>query len=318
MKKILSLTISLIILFLIYQKMDTTRFSIVLARSDKLWLCISILMVIPITMLTVARFRIIAPPDARVSFAEGMRLILAGSTLNMILPSKMGDLAKAYFMQKKKSVAAPLAYALVVFEKASDLLALLAWCLVGLLLYAGKDGRFLLATLVIGMTLAAGLSMLSSRRLSRFGFSLFLKFSFGNFQKLLYRFQSTWEEVVLYAMGNKLTALRIAATSLFIWFLHLLQIWLFIISLRAHAPFLTSLMLSPLAILAGLLPFTFAGIGTRDAALITLYLPYFDKPTGAALGILCTMRYIIPALLGLPFLRTYTSDMGDVFGNRNI
>lgn len=316
MRKLLSLLFSMVILFLIYQKVDMGRLAIVLGKSDKPWLCISLLMVIPITMLTVARFRTIAPPDARVSFAEGMRLILAGSSLNMILPSKMGDLAKAYFMQKKRSVASPLAYALVVYEKASDLLALLVWCLIGLIVYAGDDVQYLIATMIIAAMLVVGVSMLSSQKVAKLAFWLFSKVVFDKFHDTLAIFQATWEEVVTYATGNKVTTLRIAAASLLIWFLHLLQIWFFIIALRAHVPFLTSLMLSPLAILAGLLPLTFAGIGTRDVALISLYLPYFDKSTGAALGILCTMRYIIPALLGLPFLRTYTSDIDNIFGNK--
>ncbi len=68
---------------------------------------------------------------------------------------------------------------------------------------------------------------------------------------------------------------------------------------------MANLALSPLAILAGLLPLTFAGVGTRDAALIVFYQPYFNAPTAAALGLLCTSRYIIPAIAGLPFLGQY-------------
>jgi hypothetical protein len=46
-------------------------------------------------------------------------------------------------------------------------------------------------------------------------------------------------------------------------------------------------------------------VGTRDAALIYFYSvspAYFGEATGAALGLLCTSRYFIPALIGLPFL----------------
>ncbi|MEL6788790.1 MAG: UPF0104 family protein, partial [Cyanobacteria bacterium J06607_15] len=46
----------------------------------------------------------------------------------------------------------------------------------------------------------------------------------------------------------------------------------------------------------------FAGIGTRDAAIIYFYQDYLSEATGAALGLLCTSRYFIPALIGLPFL----------------
>jgi uncharacterized protein (TIRG00374 family) len=108
-----------------------------------------------------------------------------------------------------------------------------------------------------------------------------------------------------YFWESKARLAKVTITSVFIWFLHLLQIWMFILALKAWAPFLANLALSPLAILAGLLPLTFAGVGTRDAALVLFYQPYFDAPTAAALGLLCTARYVLPATGGLPFVGQY-------------
>jgi uncharacterized membrane protein YbhN (UPF0104 family) len=65
------------------------------------------------------------------------------------------------------------------------------------------------------------------------------------------------------------------------------------------------LALAPLAIFAGLIPLTLAGIGTRDTAVIFLYRAYLLPSAGAALGILYTARYLLPALAGLPFLGQY-------------
>ena len=97
----------------------------------------------------------------------------------------------------------------------------------------------------------------------------------------------------------------VALLSIFLWFLHLLQIWIFILALRAFVPFTGNLGLAPLALLAGLLPLTFAGIGTRDAALIVLYRPYLRPANCGRAGNLCTARYFIPALAGLIFLPRY-------------
>ena len=80
-------------------------------------------------------------------------------------------------------------------------------------------------------------------------------------------------------------------------------------ALPIWAPPVISFALAPLAILAGLLPLTFAGVGTRDAALVALYAPYFSAATGAALGLLCTSRYFLPAIGGLPFLNQYLSTV---------
>jgi uncharacterized membrane protein YbhN (UPF0104 family) len=58
----------------------------------------------------------------------------------------------------------------------------------------------------------------------------------------------------------------------------------------------------PLSIFVGLIPISFGGIGTRDAALIYLFSPYESSSTMAGIGILCSFRYFVPALFGLPFL----------------
>ena len=70
----------------------------------------------------------------------------------------------------------------------------------------------------------------------------------------------------------RLTSLALA--SIFIWFLHLFADLDVHSCTKAFAPFVPNLALSPLAILAGLLPLTLAGVGTRDAALIFFYQPY--------------------------------------------
>ena len=119
----------------------------------------------------------------------------------------------------------------------------------------------------------------------------------------------SWNEMHDYFWSDKTQLAKIVSTSIFIWFGHLLQIWLFILALNAWTPFLANLAISPLAILAGLLPLTFAGVGTRDAALILFYQPYFDAQTAAALGLLCTSRYVIPAIAGLPFLGKYLGSL---------
>jgi hypothetical protein len=58
----------------------------------------------------------------------------------------------------------------------------------------------------------------------------------------------------------------------------------------------------PIAILAGLVPLTFAGVGTRDAALVVLLGPLVGADVAAALGVLFLLRYLVPGLLGVPLL----------------
>ncbi len=66
-----------------------------------------------------------------------------------------------------------------------------------------------------------------------------------------------------------------------------------------------------MAIFIGLLPVTFAGVGTRDAAMLYFLGPATGKGVALALGVFATLRYVLAGLAGLPFIVRLT----DVGGN---
>ncbi len=307
LKRLISIAISVAILLIIYSKIDFRGLLTVFTNSDGLWMTVSLGMVVPITLFTSWRLQLLMPAGATLGFLEANRLILAASTLNMILPSKMGDIAKAYFIKDRGHLSGSLSLSLVVFEKTCDMLSLLLWCVLGLMFYPQQDSLFALMTVGVASGLVLGLLMLGSRQFASICFSVVQGIVPKTFKVKVEKLHVSWDEMHTYFWRDKIQLLKISVISIFIWFLHLLQIWLFILALNAWVPFLINLALSPLSILAGLLPLTFAGVGTRDAALIVFYQPYFDATTGAALGLLCTSRYFLPAIGGLPFLGNFLS-----------
>ncbi|WP_088240050.1 lysylphosphatidylglycerol synthase transmembrane domain-containing protein [Calothrix rhizosoleniae] len=316
MKKFISIVVSLVILTIIYWKIDFPKLVEVFQNCDRLWMVISLLMVFPLTMLAAWRLQQLMPSGNRLGFGEANRLILAASVLNMVLPSKMGDIAKAYFMKEKGHLHGLLSLSLVVFEKACDMLSLLLWCAFGLILYPQKDWLFWVMTTVVVFGLIIGILLLTSLKFTHLFFKLSQKILSAKFRPKINKLRLSWEEMHKYFWQDNYSLFKIAGISIFIWFGHLLQIWFFILALKAWAPFLAHLALSPLAILAGLLPLTFAGVGTRDAALIAFYQPYFHAPTAAALGLLCTCRYLLPAIGGLPFLGQYLTAIKNIRGKQ--
>jgi hypothetical protein len=94
----------------------------------------------------------------------------------------------------------------------------------------------------------------------------------------------------------------ILASTLLLWGLHLFQ---FSLALRATGGTAdTTLLWSrvPMAILIGLLPVTFAGIGTRDAAILYFLGPITGNGVALGLGVFATLRYVVVAVAGLPFI----------------
>ena len=307
LKRLISIAVSVAILLIIYSKIDFQGLINAFRHADGQWMAISLGMVVPITLLTSWRLQQLMPKGGTLDFWEANRLILAASSLNMVLPSKMGDIAKAYFMRERGHLSGSLSLSLVVFEKTCDMLSLLLWCVFGLMLYPHKDSLFWLMTAGVGSGLSLGLLLLGSRRFAAIFFSFSQRIAPKKLRGKLNKLHSSWDEMHSYFWKDKAQLTKISITSIFIWFLHLLQIWFFILTLNAWVPLLVNLALSPLALLAGLLPLTFAGVGTRDAALILFYQPYFNADIGAALGLLCTSRYFLPAIGGLPFLGNFLS-----------
>ena len=307
MKRFISLAISTAILVILYSKINFKQLLEVFRDCNLAWLILSLTMVIPITLITAWRLQQLMPNNSNLGLLEANRLILGSSVLNMILPSKMGEVAKAYFLRDRGHLSGSLSISLVIFERIFDLLSLLFYCVLGLIIYPNKDEFFLVMTIGITISLILGLLLIGSQSFALFFLKLSSKVSPKSVKVKLQTLESSWQEMHQYFWSNPNKLITVTSTSIFLWFLHLLQIWFFILALNAWVPFVTNLALSSLAILAGLLPLTFAGVGTRDAALVYLYQPYFSASIGAALGILCTSRYFIPALVGLPFLNQMMS-----------
>ncbi len=332
MKRLLSLIISTVILCIIYSQINFAGLIAVFRNCHPVWMVVSLAMVVPITFFSSWRLQQIVPSQVNLSLWEANKLILAASVLNMVLPSKMGDIAKAYFMRdggtsskhhrsslgpdlqppNHGKISGTLSLSIVVFEKACDFLSLLLWCGFGLLLYPVKGAFFVSMTVAIIGGFVMGVLILASRQFAQLFFGVAGRIAPGKAGAKLRSLEADWGEMQAYFWSDRPQLLQITVTSVFIWLLHLLQIWFFILALNAWVNPITNLALSPLAILAGLLPLTFAGVGTRDAALIFLYQPYFSEATGAGLGLLCSSRYLLPAIGGLPFLNQYLSRINEI------
>ena len=311
MKRILALVVTVFVLGAIYWSLDLQAFFQIFRRSNVLWLSVAVALTVPITLTLGWRFRALMPEHNRVTLAESNRLILASSVLNMVLPSKMGDVAKAVFLRKRGAMNGSLALSLVIFERACDVLSLLFWCLCGLILYNRPEPIFRVVAVAVGGVFVFGIWLLASKSFATKFFSFIRKASPAKFRSSIESLEVAWETMHGHFWRDRRSLLVISSISVFLWLLHILQIWTFIFALRAWTPFIPHVALSMLSLLVGLLPVTFAGIGTRDAAIIVLYQPYFSTEVGAALGLLCTMRYVIPALVGLPYLERYLAGAKD-------
>ena len=115
-----------------------------------------------------------------------------------------------------------------------------------------------------------------------------------------------WPDLLRVLRGRRR---RIVSLSLVLWFVHLSQMWMFTVALSVSVPVAIFVSLVSLALMAGQLPLTVAGLGTRDVALMLLLSHYMPPASAAALGVLVVTRNLLPPLVGIPMTGRYLSSV---------
>jgi uncharacterized membrane protein YbhN (UPF0104 family) len=130
--------------------------------------------------------------------------------------------------------------------------------------------------------------------------------------KKVQRLTGQWAERLSAIRAVPFGLVTLFGLTALIWSGHLMQIVMMTRALGvtcSAACWVEVVGLLPVAIVAGLLPITFAGVGVRDAALVVLLAPLIGAPEAAALGVLFWLRYLVPGLLGAPLLPRFLRDL---------
>lgn len=303
---ILSVTISAGLLFVLYRSVRLDLVADALLEAHKGWLLLSIGMILPITYLRALRFYWVAPSGSLPGSAEALRLTLVASALNVFLPAKAGDLIKSYFVATRSSTPAGVALAIVVYERLCDVFGLIAWCLVGWAVGRPQiDGIGISFWLTLGAVGLFCAILISSERAAVLVRTLVGRILPGNRLRKVHDLADGWPGLLRMLRGRRRF---IVAYSLALWLTHLFQIWLFTVALSVSIAFTVSASLSAVALMVGQLPFTFAGLGARDVALVVLLARYMTPELATAMGVLISTRTLLPPLLGLPIMRPYLSS----------
>ena len=259
----------------------------------------------PIVFTSAERWRIIISKSCNINRKEAIKLTLSGLTFSAITPSRLGDLTKAYFI--KDHLNLKRGFGSIFFEKSMDLFSLCVLSLVGIVL-SGAIGNVSAPVLIFYLVTISIVTLFFVIDFSNIKiFKLVLEFlsrkeKIGNVTTELYTFISELKK-------DRKMLLLIISSSLLLWFFNLIQIYFFFLCFAYFPDIELVLGLVPIAILIGMIPVTIAGMGTRDSALIILFSGYAPSSLILGVGILCSLRYWILALVGLPFIRGYLSKL---------
>lgn len=307
--RLVGLAASAGLLIALYRNLDARLVWEVLRRADPVWLVISIGLILPITLLRAIRFLWVAPEGALPGVGEALRLTLVASALNVFVPAKGGDLIKSYFVRTRSDTSTGVSVAIVVYERLCDLFGLILCCIVGWFIgrpqVPGLPSLFWPVLAVFGATCGV---LVWSRRAAEAWRAVMIRLLPDGRLRRLRQLAEGWPDL-LQSLGSR--RVRLVAFSPFLWLTHLFQIWLFTVALSVPVPFTICASLAAIALMAGQIPFTFAGVGTRDVALVVLLSRYMSAESAGALGILTATRNLLPPLLGLPMMAPYLASVAE-------
>ena len=296
--KIIGGIVSFTIIFVLYTQLNIGAL-IDVFRNLKFWyLLLVLILFFAVQLLSAIRWKIMARSYHELSFLDSIKLTASCGSLNIILPSKMGHFAKAYFMAARNHAEPLPAISMVVYEKLSDLSAMSLLFVIIATLYNKYNS-------LIGFAYAASLIILIC-----FGLLHFVNIFDNRFVaklekiKICNKIIDFGETIFLFQKNPRVSKTILIQTNLItivFWMVHTSQIVLFFFMLGLKAPVLmigTSMLC---AIFFGLLPISIAGIGTRDLAIVYLFQGVITYSEAISIGMLTTFRYILSALIGLPF-----------------
>ena len=303
---LVSLVASTALLVALYRSLDVRLIGQTLLQADRLWLVVSVGIILPITVLRAVRFFLVAP-GALSGVGEALRVTLAASALNVVLPSKAGDLIKSYVVATRGQMSAGVALSIIIYERLCDLFGLITWCLLGWL--SGRSqvpGAPTAFWLLIGVLGGVSGILVSSER-AALGLRAVVERALPRRRlRKLRALADGWPDLLAVLRGRRRW---IVSFSIGLWLVHLFQMWMFTVALSVPVPTTVFVSLVAVALMAGQLPFTIAGLGARDVALVVLLSPYMAPESAAALGVLVATRNLLPPFIGLPMMGRYLASM---------
>jgi glycosyltransferase 2 family protein len=269
-------------------RIDLDRTALILQRADWRWLGAALAVTCCIPFCTVFRWMGVlrAQEDLRLGYWPALRAVLMANVLNSVLPSKAGDGAKAFYLRKQGGLSRGIGT--VILERAVD------FSILGLL----GIGGYLMSGAVWGLWTGV---LLLGAMLGLFCCILLLPFHrlplppkvLEKLEALLGVFQC-W-------IKKPEAVLQTVAASLCSWSLAGLLVCCLVSALDTDLPWGYAYGVFPLAVLAGLVPVTLSGVGTRDTAFVLLLASQMPAEEATLVGLGYTIfAYWLLSLISLP------------------
>lgn len=285
-KVTIPLLITMLLFYLLFRRINFFSVLDSFKSANKVYLLIGISLSLLLPLVMARRWQVILRQmKCKISFSESFSIIMGVWPINAILPSKSGDLVKAYFLKDK--LRASKTTGTILSERLLDLIMLASFSFIGLILFA----QYYL--LIIPLIIICG--SLFFFILSRFNIRLPIGEKWNQRINNIFLSLKTIRR-------NRYSFFKVIILTFISWYISMLQVKLFFLAFGVSVPILFIFGNIPISIFVGLIPITIAGMGTRDSAMIILFSLYAETATMLSIGLLYSLAaYWFLAIVGIPF-----------------
>lgn len=266
--------IGIILLFYLIYRLGIDNIIEAFLSINIAYVLLSISLTIPLLVVRILGWQLILHEQKiNLRFFPSMKIFLMGFFYGIITPGYAGQLMRIPYMRAKTQEPFGKLFANVLTEVGLRTLPLYGMMIVGAFFIASSIPNLLYIT-VFWMVLISGIFFyfMKKERGEKF-FDLVLKYMIAKrFKKYLSSFTDSF-----YTDYPRLkTFIAPMLLGLCTWIIVFTQYYLVVLSLGiTEIPYFSFLLLFPIANVAGFIPITFAGIGTRELTAVFLFSTFF-------------------------------------------
>lgn len=285
-------------MFFVASKLNIDEFleSFWLIERDYLLYAITYFLVYP--WFGILRWKKLVSICYQIRFLKAAKIYFYGEGLNLILPSKLGDLSKAAFLKSNKVCPLPYANGTVIYEKILDLLSIITIFLYSFL----SKGDLTLNNQVQIFTsiFILFLCIITIFNLHRIGSIIEnlapvkyknIVISILDFLKFFKILKQNFFSIFLFLF-----------CSILFWAGHIFQIYLFILAANIDITYTQVLLYMPVVLIISLIPVSIAGFGTREISLLYFFEGFTSPENIVLASLMISLRYFVPGFLGASLL----------------
>ncbi len=282
--------IGIIILILIILLLDINKIKDAFLSIQPIYIIISLSLTLPKIIVLGLSWKILLDEQKiKISFWQTTKIYLIGIFYGSITPGFLGHLIRAPYVKEKTNEPYGKIFVNMYIEVAVRNIALYLLIISGAILVMGTFPELLIFSVIIFIiTLLIYIYIIEKERGEKLFNFLIIHLIPKRFKDSFYRFVNTFYKdfprlrILIYPL----------LLGLCIWIILFTQEYIMVMALGLDIPYLYFLVLFPIANIAGYLPITFGGLGTRELTSIVIFTTLFSVTSEEVL-VFTLMGFII-------------------------